>query len=181
MTPRVRGALVLTAGAAAILLAVMTLDRDTSPATATPGRAARAGEAASSGDRTPVVDLRLERLQSTHGELDEPQRDLFRFRPKPAPPPPRPAVKPRPEAPVPAAPPVPAGPPSIPLRFIGLVDAPTQTGRLAIVSDGRGNVFYGKEGDTIEGRYRVVRVSPDFIELAYLDGRGRQSIRLTGQ
>ena len=32
----------------------------------------------------------------------------------------------------------------------GCVDAATQAGRIAILSDGRGNVFYGKEGDIIE-------------------------------
>ena len=82
------------------------------------------------------------------------------------------------------APVVPSGPPPPPpigLRFIGLVDAPTQAGRLAILSDGRGNIFYGKDGDIIEGRYKVLKVSPDAVELSYLDGRGRQAIRLTGQ
>ena len=67
------------------------------------------------------------------------------------------------------------------MRFIGLVDAPTQAGRVAILSDGRGNIFYGKEGDIIEGRYRVLKIGPDSVELSYLDGRGRQTIRLSGQ
>jgi hypothetical protein len=47
--------------------------------------------------------------------------------------------------------------------------------------DGRGNVFNAKEGDIIEGRYKVRRVGPDSAELEYLDGRGRQTIRLSGQ
>ena len=67
------------------------------------------------------------------------------------------------------------------LRFIGLVDAPSQGGRVAILSDGRGNVFYGKEGDIIEGRYRLLRVGPDAADIAFTDGRGRQTIRLSGQ
>jgi hypothetical protein len=82
------------------------------------------------------------------------------------------------------APPQPQGPPPpppIPLRFIGLVDAPSQAGRVAILSDGRGNVFYGKEGDIIEGRYRLLRVGPDAAEISFTDGRGRQTIRLSGQ
>ena len=60
-------------------------------------------------------------------------------------------------------------------------DAPTQAGRIGIFSDGRGNIFSGKDGDIIEGRYKVLKVSPDAVELSYLDGRGRQTIRLTGQ
>jgi hypothetical protein len=62
-----------------------------------------------------------------------------------------------------------------------LFDAPSQAVHAAILSDGRGNVFYGKEGDIIEGRYRVLRVGADTVELSYLDGRGRQTIRLSGQ
>ena len=58
-----------------------------------------------------------------------------------------------------------------------------RAGRAAwlILSDGRGNVFDGKEGDIIEGRYRLLRVGTDAAELVYLDGRGRQTIRLSGQ
>jgi hypothetical protein len=63
------------------------------------------------------------------------------------------------------------------LKFIGLLDTP-ERGQLAILSDSRGNVFYGKEGDIIEGRYRVLKVGPDAAELSYTDGRGRQTIRL---
>jgi aryl carrier-like protein len=39
----------------------------------------------------------------------------------------------------------------------------------------------GREGDTVDGRYRMLRVGLDSIEMAYLDGRGRQTIRLSGQ
>jgi hypothetical protein len=67
------------------------------------------------------------------------------------------------------------------MRFIGIVDGPTPTGRVVFFSDGRGNVFFGREGDTIEGRYKVLEVGPDTAELSYLDGRGRQTIRLSGQ
>jgi hypothetical protein len=176
-----RRAFMAASGVVVLVVVVMTIDRDDASTTASLVRAAGQPSAASS-DQDPVVDLKLELLEGKRADLDEPERDPFRFRPRPAPPPPRPAPKIQP--PVPVAPPAPVGPPPpppIPLRFIGLVDAPTQAGRVAIVSDGRGNVFYGKEGDTIEGRYKMLRVSPDAIELAYLDGRGRQIIRLTGQ
>jgi len=91
------------------------------------------------------------------------------------------AAPPRPEF---TAPPVPTGPPPPPpitLRFIGLIEAPPRTGRVALLSDGRGGLMYGREGDTVDGRYRMLRVGLDSIEMAYLDGRGRQTIRLSGQ
>ena len=53
--------------------------------------------------------------------------------------------------------------------------------QFALFIDARGNTFRGKEGDVLEGRYRLLRIGPDSVDLAYLDGRGRQSIRLTGQ
>jgi hypothetical protein len=39
----------------------------------------------------------------------------------------------------------------------------------------------GKEGDTIEGRYRILRVTESSVEMVYLDGRGRQTLRAGGQ
>lgn len=171
---------VVLAGAG--LLAVVITARDDPPAGAAAARSARApGQVASSGE-LPVTDLRLELLEGRRREPQNPERNPFRFQARPAPPP-RPAAAPAPVAPAPPPPRAvaPSGPPPIPLRFIGLVDAPTQAGRLAIMSDGRGNVFYGKEGDIIEGRFRVVRVSTESVELSYLDGGGRQMIRLSGQ
>jgi hypothetical protein len=169
--------------AAAVVFAVVRsgddrpTERPAAPSNRTGGGAAAAASAPS------VVDLDLERLHSERAALPESQRDPFRFRPAPAPPPPprvatvRPA--PRPEefvAPVPAGPPP---PPPIAVKFFGLVVLRGE--RVAMFSDTRGNTFYGKEGDIIEGRYRVRRIGTDSVELEYLDGRGRQTIRLTGQ
>lgn len=133
----------------------------------------------------PVTDVKLELLQAEQQELPDAQRNPFRFRPKaPPPPPPRPIAS-APPPPVNAGPPPPTGPPPPPpilMRFIGVIELPPPEGRMAILSDGRGGPpVPGKEGDIIEGRYRLLRVGPDSIEMAYLDGRGRQTIRLSGQ
>ncbi len=170
--------------AAALGISALMGQNDDGGPTGTPstGRPAASGQ---SGGGLPVTDLKLELLQQHRGEIGEPARDPFRFQARQAPPrPAAPASAPPPSAPVIARPVVPAGPPPPPpiaLRFIGLVDAPSQAGRVAILSDGRGNVVYGKEGDTIEGRYRLLKVGADAVELAYVDGRGRQTVRLPGQ
>jgi len=65
------------------------------------------------------------------------------------------------------------------LKFVGLLGAAAQRDRVAVLSDARGNPFYGKEGDLIEGRYRVLRIAADSVDVAYVDGRGRQTLRLT--
>ena len=125
----------------------------------------------------PVVDLDLDRLRTVGGQLGESARDPFRFRPKPPPPAPRVV-----QAPPVFTPPVPTGPPPpppIPLKFFGVMTVNGQ--RVAAFSDERGNTFTGKEGDVLEGRYRLLRIGSDSVDLAYLDGRGRQPIRLTGQ
>jgi hypothetical protein len=172
-------------GLGAVLLAwvFMAGDGDVTPTAArAPGGPAASGQGSGT---SPVSDLKLELLEQKRAELAEPERDPFRFQARPvAPPPAAPAAPPRPSTPVVTLPPVPTGPPPPPpisLRFIGLVDAPSQAGRVAILSDGRGNVVYGKEGDTIEGRYRLLKVGADAVELAYVDGRGRQTVRLAGQ
>ena len=69
----------------------------------------------------------------------------------------------------------------MPLRYVGLLGAATQPDRVAVLSDARGNPFYGKEGDIIEGRYRVLRIAADSVDVAYADGRGRQTLRLSSQ
>jgi len=128
----------------------------------------------------PVADVKLELLRAQRGEAAAAQRNPFRFREPPPPPPPPP---PAPRAVV-EAPPVPQGPPPpppIPLRLIGMLNAPTSAGRVAVFSDGRGNTFNGREGDIIEGRYRLLKIGADSVELAYTDGCGRQVIRLSGQ
>jgi len=66
------------------------------------------------------------------------------------------------------------------LKFFGLV-VTTEGTRVASFVDARGNVMTGTEGDIIEGRYRVLRVGTESVELAYLDGGGRQTIRHSGQ
>ena len=179
---RLMGGGLVVGGAGLALFAVLMAGRDAAPEASTARRQVRGAARASVANDAPVVDLRLHRLRNTPDASQSIERNLFRFETRPAPPPPPSAPTPpaRRVAPV-AMPTGPQAPPAIPLRYIGLLDAPTQAGLVAVLSDGRGNVFYGREGDTIEGRYRVLQVSPVATELSYLDGRGRQTIRLSGQ
>jgi hypothetical protein len=173
-------ALVLIGGAILVLRspsATVGNGGDTAPAD---------GSAQASRQVNPVGDVRLESLEDHRGEEQPaPSRDLFRFESKPvasaSPGGPRPPVNPILVDPGPPAPTGPPPPPPIPLRYIGYLDQPGAVPRVAVLSDGRGNVFNGKEGDIIEGRYRVLRIGSDSADLIYVDGRGRQTIRLSGQ
>jgi hypothetical protein len=176
----------LVLGVLGVVLAAVVyarLGRDTAAVVATPSNpvAGTAGQARESV-QAPVADVKLELLEAGRAEAAPARRNPFRFRE--AEPPPQPERIVAPPRPVPFTPPVPAGPPPpppIPLRLIGMLNAPTQAGRVAVFSDGRGNTFNGREGDIIEGRYRLLKIGADSVELAYTDGRGRQVIRLSGQ
>ena len=186
MTAKTRRQLAMLVVAVVVMFAVVRLTRDVPPpagSVATPSNPARGGLAPAGQPGRPeglVADVQLERLTAPRGELTAAQRNPFRFQVREAPAPVR-SVRP---PPVVTAPPVPTGPPPPPpiaLKFMGIIDGPTRIGRVAMLSDSRGNVFYGKEGDIIEGRYRVVNIGTESVELAYADGRGRQTIRLSGQ
>lgn len=152
------------------------------PATRPSGSAAAAkGAAAPNGITAP--DVHLEALNNEWPKLGETDRNLFRFKPK-APPPPPPAApratQPVVVNPVPQGPPQPPPLPPIGLKFIGIIESPTTSRKIAVLSDGRNPPFQGVEGDIIEGRYRILKIGVESVEMAYTDGRGRQTIRLTG-
>jgi hypothetical protein len=126
-----------------------------------------------------AADVHLQALGADRPKPRGADRNLFRFRPKaPPPPPPSERLPPPVVNPEPPGPPPPPPVPPIPLKFIGTVERGGQ--KLAILSDSSGHVSFGPEGSTIDGRYRIIRIGAESVEMAYVDGRGRQVIRLTG-
>src|SRR5581483_10776863 len=128
---------------------------------AQPGTARRPGGSArplasSPAGRAPAVHLKALRVE-LRAQPGEARRNLFRFRPKPPSLPPAAGT----------ARAAPAGPPPLPpiaLKFIGIVEKTDKSERLAVLSDGRGVPISGKEGDIIEGRYRILRIGNESIE-----------------
>ena len=53
--------------------------------------------------------------------------------------------------------------------------------KIAVLSDGRGGPINGKEGDLVLGQYRILKIGVESVEIAYADGRGRTTLRLSGQ
>ncbi len=133
----------------------------------------------------PMAPVKLGELTVPREEPGEAARNPFRFQPKaPPPPPPRPIVTPQPVIETvrpPGPPPGPPPAPPIPLKLIGVLTRANEV-RWAVLTDGKsGSPMYGKDGDIIDGRYLIVKIGTESIEMAYADGRGRQVIRLTGQ
>jgi len=183
-----RQLLMLVAVGVALVVVVLARRGDSPagsrPAPSNPARAS----ATAAAQTTPVADVKLELLKTAPSELEEPTRNPFQFKPKaPPPPPPRPpglagpGSRPVP-VPVPVGPPVPQGPPPpapIALKYIGVLE--TAQGRVAVFRDLGGDIVNGKEGDIIDGRYRLLKIGVESADVAYVDGRGRQTIRLSGQ
>jgi hypothetical protein len=144
-------------------------------------RSAVARRPTPSGSRTPAenaLDVHLKALGDVHPKPTT-SRNLFRFKPKPAPPTPPPSVARGQAAHAPTGPPLPSIPP-IPLKFIGIVESADRSLRIAVLRDPQGNILNGSEGAIIDGRYQILRIGAESIEMAYVDGSGRQTIRLSG-
>jgi hypothetical protein len=142
---------------------------------------------ATPGTEAPAVHL--PELQAPRPKPVEAERNLFRFRTKPPPPPPPPPkVEPAPTQaiapPVPTGPPTPPPPPMITLKFIGTFKVRGET--WASLSDATGRTEQGKEGSEIAGRYRILKIGVESVEIAYTagsgypEGSGRRTIRMSG-
>ncbi|MFB3853645.1 MAG: hypothetical protein ACE148_07455 [Vicinamibacterales bacterium] len=140
--------------------------------------------AGAQGQAPEIPDVALEKLQAPGNVRSEPTRDLFRFQPKVPPASIVPARRPAniPDPAVTAGPPPPSPPPRITLKLIGIVERTARGTKLAVLLDpASGDSFYGAEGDIIDGRYRVVKIGVESVEMTHADGRGRQTIPLSGQ
>jgi hypothetical protein len=152
----------------------------------------RPGRGAANGPVDPKeLDVRVESLNQKPPPLGEGDRNPFRFQPKPPPEPPPGAYTAPVTKPVePVVPPTPP-PPEVPrigdtVKFIGVVE--TARGKIGAFSiwdpqtrECRGVPTPGREGDVIEGRYRVVRLGIESAVLTYLDGKGQATLPLNGQ
>jgi hypothetical protein len=154
-----------------------------SPATLVNAPPTRAGAARADNGSVDPEDLkvRLEALSDTRPDPGEADRDPFRFQPKAVPPPPRDTAPPTdpPKDLVPQLPAGPPPPPPIPLKFIGIVEG-KGVGKVAAFSDCT-RTFYGREGDVVDGRYKLLKIGVESVTMVYPDGRGQQTIRLSGE
>jgi hypothetical protein len=127
------------------------------------------------------LDVRLDDLTAPRPGSPAGDRNPFRFYVKPptgappeptnADPPPRAVLLPEPSGPPP--------PPKIPLKFIGVLEV-TGIGKVAALSDCR-VTMRGREGEIIAGQYRLVQIGVESVVMEYVDGRGRETIRMSGQ
>lgn len=180
---RQRQALFALVALLAVVVAWQYLGASESPA---PAAVAARRAAAAPVVPKPPVDVGVSALTAPRSGPDDAGRNPFVFGARQAAAPvssrPSGAAPPATAAPPPVfAPPGPPPLPPIPLKFIGLVEASTSARRIAVLSDSKGLVVHGSEGTIIDGRYRILAIGPESIDIAYADGRGRQTLRLSGQ
>jgi hypothetical protein len=176
----------LAAVLAAVVLYQMRGDAPVTPAATVADGTPAAGAPGESGG--PVTDVRLDLLRIEPVVFAAPLRDPFRFRQPPAPAPRKVATAPPPPPPPAPAPrratgpaPVTRPPISSSIRLLGIIEKGDM--RVAVLHDGTANPpIHGVEGDIIEGRYRLLRVYPNAIDISYADGNGpSQRIPLPGR
>ena len=73
-------------------------------------------------------------------------------------------------------PPIPP-PPPITLKFFGFANRPGETKKV-FLSQGE-DVFIAAEGDIVDRRYRVLRISPTAVDVEDVLNNNRQSLPLT--
>jgi hypothetical protein len=146
----------------------------------------RAQQQTAAGERAvdpSKLDVHLEALSEQRPEPGESERNPFRFQPKappPAPAPPPTAIKPPVE--VPTGPPPPPPPPPITVKFLGTLDMPDGTTRAMLTDCTAGHqTTQVKEGETIFGQYRLVKIGLESVVVEHIDGRGRTTLAKNGQ
>jgi len=50
----------------------------------------------------------------------------------------------------------------------------------AYLVDKSGAIFEAVEGQVVDGKYKLYRITPTSVEMSYLDGTGRRTIPLSG-
>jgi hypothetical protein len=81
---------------------------------------------------------------------------------------------------VPSGPPQPPPPPPIDLKFFGFASKPGEAKKRVFLSQAE-DVFIAGEGDIVDRRYRVLRISPMAVEIEDVLNNNRQEIPLTTQ
>lgn len=180
---RPRPWLLVALGAAvalALLTTFMTGKSATPPAQSSnrraPTRSAKNVDNVQPGD----LEVHLGALKEQKPAADSSDRNPFRFYVKPPPPPPpSPKVTTTTTTTVDPANIPPPPPPPITLKYIGLLEG-VAGGNLAVFSDCR-STMRAREGEIIAGQYRLVKIGKESVVMEYADGRGRATIRMSGQ
>jgi len=156
---------------------------------AVPGQRASTPQAGRAGTAdAPIdparLDVRLEALAHDRPSPADTERNPFTFQ-APAPPPAPDTFGPPPAETL-GAPAGRPGPPAatakpITVRFIGVLERSTETIAIFVdCTEGR-RTPYAREGEIVDGRYRLIRIGAESVVIEHLDGTGRTTLAKNGQ
>jgi hypothetical protein len=146
------------------------------PNAATPTEAGAQGRGRAKA--APPLDptLRTDLLKNSEGsEYKGTGRNIFEAQATPAP-----IAKEKPAVVAqqgPIGPPPPPPPPPIPLKFFGFANKPGQQKSIFLVNGD--NIFIGREGDIVNRRYKILRISSSEVEIQDVLDNHTETIRLT--
>jgi hypothetical protein len=182
VTDKRRLALVTAAAVVAVVLAVMQWRRS-GPETTAPLLAQSGAKA----EQIPWIDLDRAKSSGEAPPLSRQKRNIFQFVMS-APPPsvadnggmpgmdpnaPPPADTPEP-TPTPEPP-----PPPMAIKFIGLLE-PKGKSKIAVLMSEQKEVMHGREGDVLGGRYRIVKIGLESVDMQDVTTGQSQRIALRG-
>jgi hypothetical protein len=86
------------------------------------------------------------------------------------------------QPPEPVGPPQPPPPPPITVKFVGTIERADGT-TLAVITDCTTGhrTINAREGETVLGQYRLVKIGLQSIVVEHLDGKGRTTLAKNGQ
>ncbi len=152
----------------------VTLNSSSRPRNTAAGRSSTAKK-----DTAQTLDpsLRFDWLKTSEDtKYEGAGRNIFRVFVEPPPRVVAPVATTQPQ-PVPQGAPLPAPPPPINLKFYGFATPAGGAKRIFLAKDE--DVFIAREGDIVDRRYKVVRISPYAVEILDVLSNNRQSIPLT--
>ena len=155
---------------------VSEFGKESAPAPRT-GRTKRPGTATKSQNAVKSIDptLHMALLKSSEDtKYEGTGRNIFKVFVEP---PPRVVASVVTQAPQASAPPPPPPPPPSNLKFYGFATPQGGTKRIFLIKNE--DVFLAKEGDIVDRRYKVVRISPNAVEILDVLSNNRESIPLT--
>jgi hypothetical protein len=140
------------------------------------------GAVKAAGSTEPVPWIDLERLKVDRPKLPLGRRDIFQWVPRPVPIPVTPVpveqtVDPATLTPTPTAPPPPL--PPLPLKFIGMFQEKGKP-KIAVLMSEQKEIMPGHEGDLLAGRYRIVKIGLESVDVEDVTTGQKQTIALRG-
>ena len=147
------------------------------------GPASRPTARTSAANDVPWINLdRLKKEEAEEVTLG--RRNIFEYRrmtPPPTPEPPeRPPIEMAPPPMTPSGPPPTPVPPPPTLKFMGVAKAEDGP-KIAVLMTEQKEILHGREGDVLAGRYKVVKIGLESVEIQEMTSGQKHTIRIGGQ